>query len=311
MDALRLDEQTLASAEAKARTTYDVAHDRPWGWKVSAYLWTKSIAAGAFLLSAIAIGFGFVRGHWLYESAAPQVALLFLLATVALLVADLKRPERFLRILFWPQWRSWLVIGGYVLLAYGALLAVWLLLPVMGLFLLEGPVLALGGLLAVASAVYSAFLFRQARGRVLWHGPIVPLHLLVQALVAGSAALLLVLAVDTLFSGFRSGGTGPIFLQYELIGSLVAHGVLVAGELLVPEENIERRRALRLMTHGLFRPHFWIGVIGVGLVLPLLCLLTGLANNELIEAAAALSALGGLLVWEHIWIQTGQAVPLS
>src|SRR5262249_21613624 len=31
-----------------ARTVYDVAHpERPWGWKVSTYLWTKSIAARA------------------------------------------------------------------------------------------------------------------------------------------------------------------------------------------------------------------------------------------------------------------------
>src|ERR1700687_900351 len=35
---------------ALARTVYDVAHPaRPWGWKVAAYLWTKSIAAGAGL----------------------------------------------------------------------------------------------------------------------------------------------------------------------------------------------------------------------------------------------------------------------
>ena len=30
------------------------ARPRPWGWKVSAYLWTKSIAAGALLVAASA-----------------------------------------------------------------------------------------------------------------------------------------------------------------------------------------------------------------------------------------------------------------
>ena len=35
---------------------YDVAHaERPWGWKVSTYLWTKSIAAGALLVAALAV----------------------------------------------------------------------------------------------------------------------------------------------------------------------------------------------------------------------------------------------------------------
>ncbi|HEX8091618.1 MAG TPA: 4Fe-4S dicluster domain-containing protein, partial [Blastocatellia bacterium] len=149
MDSVMRDEQTFAAADARARTTYDVSHVRPWGWKVSAYLWTKSISAGAFFLSALALGLGFVRGHWLYESAAPQVSMLFLVATLVLLVADLKRPERFFRILLTPQWKSWLVIGGYILLIYGGLLAAWMALPLLGpLQGIESPLLWLGGLFA-------------------------------------------------------------------------------------------------------------------------------------------------------------------
>jgi Fe-S-cluster-containing dehydrogenase component/formate-dependent nitrite reductase membrane component NrfD len=315
LDALRLNQESLAAieadAEAKARTTYDVAHDRPWGWKVSAYLWTKSIAAGAFLLAAIALGFGYVRAHWLYESAAPQVSLIFLLATVGLLVADLKRPERFLRILLWPQWRSWLVIGGYVLVAYGGLLAVWMILPSLGLSALDSIVLGLGGLLGAMTALYSAFLFRQARGRVFWHSPIVPLHLLVQALVGGSAMLLLVLAADALFAGRLLFGPAWTLLQYELIGSLIAHAVLMLGELYMPEAHVETRLAARLITVGIFRRLFWFGSISAGVVLPLALMLSGFGDEPLLAAAASLASLTGLFLWEHIWIQAGQAVPLS
>src|SRR5262249_8582488 len=230
MDPVMMDAQALAAAEAKARTTYDVSHDRPWGWKVSAYLWTKSIASGAFLLSAIALGFGFVQGHWLYESAAPQISLLFLIATVGLLIWDLKRPERFLRILLWPQWKSWLVLGGYALAIYGALLTAWMLVPAVGLGALEWPLLFLWGLVAALSAVYSAFLFRQARGRTFWHSPLVPLHLLVQAFVAGAASLMLILVFESVISGSKLVGPGWRFLNYEFIGALVANAVLIAGE---------------------------------------------------------------------------------
>ena len=72
MDSLMMNEQAMSEMEARARTTYDIAHDRPWGWKVSAYLWTKSIAAGTFLLAAIALGLGFIRSHWVFEAAAPR-----------------------------------------------------------------------------------------------------------------------------------------------------------------------------------------------------------------------------------------------
>src|SRR5262249_12134553 len=36
---------------ALTREVYDVAHPSPWGWKIAAYLWTKSIAAGVMLVA--------------------------------------------------------------------------------------------------------------------------------------------------------------------------------------------------------------------------------------------------------------------
>jgi Fe-S-cluster-containing dehydrogenase component/formate-dependent nitrite reductase membrane component NrfD len=311
MNPIMQDEQALADADARARTTYDISHDRPWGWKVSAYLWTKSISAGAFLLAAIALVFGFTRHDWLFESAAPIVSLVFLTATVALLVLDLKRPERFLRILFMPQWKSWLVIGGYVLVIYGALLAVWIGALLLDVPALETPILILGGLFAAMSAVYSAFLFKQARGRVFWHSPLAPLHLLVQGMVAGSAMLMLVAAIDSAMSRTSLPGSAWWFLTYELAGALVANSVLVAGELFLPEENIEKARAARLITRGIFKNLFWAGAIVVGSLVPFLIVVTGNGNSWQPAILASLCALAGVFVWEHIWVQAGQAVPLS
>jgi formate-dependent nitrite reductase membrane component NrfD len=311
-DPLLQDDQAFAEADARARTTYDVSHERPWGWKVSAYLWTKkSIAAGAFLLTALGTGLGLVRHNWLFETVAPQVALFFLVVTLALLIADLKRPERFLSILLRPQWRSWLVIGGYVLAGYGGILAIWMALPFLGLRTLETPALLLGGALAVMTAIYSAFLFRQCRGRVFWHSPLTPLHLLVQSLVAGAASLMLAATLNSMLTGAWLVEAGFQVLYYELVGALIAHGVLIAGELLMPEENVERARAIRLITRGLFQKWFWGGAVGAGIVLPLLGLATGFAEQEIGAVLTTLLALGGVLVWEHIWVQAGQAVPLS
>lgn len=311
MNPIMADEQALSSAEARARTTYDVSHERPWGWKVSAYLWTKSISAGAFLLAAIGIGFGFVRDHWLYDTTAPLVSLLFLTATVALLVWDLNRPERFLSILFRPQWKSWLVIGGYILVIFGGLLMAWLLIPSTGLFNAEGPVMFFGALAAAMSAMYSAFLFRQARGRVFWHSTLTPLHLLVQAMVGGASVLMIVIVADSIITGERLAGPAWQFLYYEFIGSLFANGVLIAGELFMPEENVERKRAARLITSGIFKKLFWGGIVIIGLIIPLLALASGAAQYHVLAVLTSLSALAGLFLWEHIWVQAGQAVPLS
>jgi Fe-S-cluster-containing dehydrogenase component/formate-dependent nitrite reductase membrane component NrfD len=311
MDNLMMSEQERTEMEAQARTTYDIAHDRPWGWKVSAYLWTKSISAGSFLLAATALGLGKVKSHWVFEAAAPALALIFLAATLALLVLDLKRPERFLRILFTPQWRSWLVIGGYILMIYGACIALWFVSQSTGQYWLEGPVMLVGGLFAVLAAVYSAFLFRQARGRVFWHSPFTPLFLLVQALVAGSAALMLVLAVEAMISGSFLGDAAWQFLHYELMGALVANGALMAGEVFMPEDHLEKQRAQQLITRGYFSKWFWGGAVIMGHLIPLIALIFGADQTGIISIVVSVFILAGLYLWEHIWVQAGQSMPLS
>jgi formate-dependent nitrite reductase membrane component NrfD len=210
-----------------------------------------------------------------------------------------------------PQWRSWLVIGGYILLAYGGFIMLWLATQSFGWFLLEGPAITLGGIFAVGSAVYSAFLFKQARGRVFWHSALTPVHLLVQAFVAGAAMLLLVLAIEGMISGRRPGDDAWQFLYYELMGALVANGVLVASELFMPEDNVEKRRAARLITRGYFSKLFWSGAVILGVIIPLVALASGAAQINLIAIVVSLMALAGIYIWEHIWVQAGQAVPLS
>src|SRR5262249_30258236 len=103
-----------------ARVAYDVHHDIPWAQYVSLYLFTKSIASGAFLI-AWAIGVLYqlhlvpperIWTIWF----GPLISMLFLAVTGLLLVADLDRPERFLYILLRPQWKSWLAIGSFIIL---------------------------------------------------------------------------------------------------------------------------------------------------------------------------------------------------
>ncbi len=287
-----------------ARTVYDVAHpERPWGWKVSTYLWTKSIAAGAFLVSALAVMGGLASGGAVTGLAAPLIGLVFLALTTALLVFDLKRPERFLYLLFKPNWRSWLVWGGWILLVFGAAGGVWLLAGwtghVMALRILAWPMVPL----AAAAAGYSAFLFGQAEGRDFWQSPVLLPHLLVAALVAGTATLLLIAQVV----GSRSEVIESLGLA--LWFALGASAIVLAAELFSFHSTQDGARAARLLTHGRLRTALWAGVVLGGIALPWVLLL----NPALPAAsvAAAILALGGLWLWEDLWVRAGQSVPLS
>src|SRR5258705_1805017 len=174
---------------ALARTVYDVAQpELPWGWKVAAYLWTKSIAAGAFLVASLGLAAGLLTADALVGLAVPVIGLAFLLLTSLLLVFDLKRPERFLYLVFKPNPRSWLVLGGFILFAAGLLGALWLLAGVMSnllaLQLLAWPTAAA----AAATPGHSAFLFGQAEGRAFWQSPPLLPHPPGAPLVAGAAS---------------------------------------------------------------------------------------------------------------------------
>ena len=288
-----------------ARTVYDVAHaERPWAWKVSTYLWTKSIAAGVFLLAALGLVSGLASGSAVTARAAPLIGLVFLALTMALLVFDLKRPERFLYLLFKPNWRSWLVWGGWILLAQGAVGGLWLLAGWHGnadmLRALAWPMLPL----AAAAAGYSAFLFGQAEGRDFWQSPLLLPHLLVAAVTAGAASLLL--AAEALGS--------PDLVTHDLLAftlwvSLGVEGMALIAELFSFHATQDSARAARILTHGPLCLPFWVGVALCGIALPWVLLLN--PSSPVTSVIAAVLALGGLWLWEDLWVRAGQALPLS
>jgi Fe-S-cluster-containing dehydrogenase component/formate-dependent nitrite reductase membrane component NrfD len=296
--------QRSAMADGTARDVYDVGHPRPWGFKVSSYLWTKSIAAGALAVAApLALANGLIEPFGLTAAA---IAIVFVVATAILLIVDLKRPERFWYILAKPNFRSWLVWGAYILSVFGALAAAWGVVALLGISAALVPLAVLGVAFGVAAAGYSGFLFGQAEGRDFWQSPLLPLHLVVQAGIAGAA----VLAVAASLLG--SAATLAM-LAGILIAGLLAHAVLVAAELFTPHASADVSQAAHAMTHGPDARLFWIGAVVVGVAVPLLALGAAAlgAPPAVGTTAAALAALGGLLAYEDSWVRAGQAVPLS
>lgn len=289
-----------------AQVDYNVRHDAPWGWRVSAYLLTKSLAAGLFLVLAGLFTAGVAATAPL---ALPAVlaALVFLGITSLLLVVDLKRPERFLYIVFKPQWRSWLTRGTFMLMGYGGLLVLWglveLVAPTPPLFFSW-----LVAIFAVLTAVYTAFLFGQAEGRDLWQEPLLPASLLAQAVIAGTAGLILGAVV-----------TGqPAALLRTLAGvglvALIVHAALVVLALLSAHPTANAAWGQRELTRGAYARGFWGIGIALGIAVPVVLLAVALGAPgalPVLAALAALAALAGLVGYEDAFVRAGQAAPLS
>ncbi len=303
--------KTLGSgngAQALGLVTYDVHHPAPWGWRVAAYLWTKGIAAGALLIPSLLLGLGLAERGPLLEIWAPLAALIFNAITGGLLIADLKRSDRFHYILTKGNWDSWLVRGAYILIAHGAVSALWLLAAWTGQDLLLRLLAWPAVLVALATAGYTAFLFGQCEGRDLWQSPLFLWHLLLQAALAGAGTLLL---------GAVLGGLGQSFvdmLTVLLTGAVVLNGLLLAGELLSKPVNQEVAMAEDMIRRGRLAAAFWCGVVGLGIVLPFILLVVSQAwtgGAPGVAAAAAVMVLAGLLIHEVILVRAGQAIPLS
>ncbi len=290
----------LAAPPPSPRRVYDVRPRAPvWGWKVAGYTWTKSIATGPLMAVAAAQLLGAPLSTGL-AVALGIVVLVFLAVTAVLLVADLKRPERFLSVLLRPQWRSWLVRGAYLLTGYGAVVTGWLVARLVGATTVAEVLLWPGVILAACAAVYTAFLFAQAKGRDFWQNPLLAIHLLAHALLAGSAVWLI-------FDGF-SGSAGARLPWFVLAGTLVFSLVAILAELLTTPPTTDAHLALQWIIGRPGGRWFWGGGIGAGHVLPLLLLATGAGAAAVL---AAVLALGGMLIVEWLWVQAPQQVPLS
>ncbi len=306
-------------AEQMVQLAYDVRREIPWHWQVPAYLVTKGISSGLFLFLAVGLVFGWFDASADFMAAAGAVGVVAMLATLGLLVADLERPERFFYILTRPQWKSWLTRGAFVVTAFSAVTGLWFaaeLGSALGWFALpDVSRLAMAWLtipLAVAAAVYTAFLFGQAEGRDLWQSPLLPIHLLIQATMIGAGAVF----VLTLFVDASVALSSAARLAF-MIGIGLDLFVILLGEFGIPHASEVAARAAHRITHGPHARTFWGGAMFLGHLVPLVLLAlegvpdAGAAGLGIGSAFAVAAALVGLYCYEHVFVMAPQEIPNS
>jgi Fe-S-cluster-containing dehydrogenase component len=278
----------------EARRVYDSPSKGVlWGWEVPAYVWTKAVATGTFLMMAI---WYFLNGGIDASSELNGLitTLVFMGLTAAFLVKDLDRPDRFIYVLLRPQWKSWLVRGAYIITGFGGFVILKLIDNYLGLGLnwLWGP----GAVLAVLGAVYTAFLFNQARARDLWQIPVISaIHMLVHAVVAGSFVMMVI---------YPESSEWTVNI---LLWGIVLNIVIMTKEIFVPHDTPDTKKAIQLMTKGYYSKYFWAGIV-IGSVTPIVMLTAYADSMKLIAGGLALI---GIFFTEFVRIRVPQMIPLS
>lgn len=286
-----------------ARVDYDTPHEKAWGFDMALYLLTKGIGTGAMLLTALLWLTGDRSILTLF--VGPLISLVFIVATAAILVVDLERPERFYYILVRPNWRSWMVWGAYFLLAHGTITGLWLAAATFGLPSVVSLFVWPAIVLSVLATSYTGFLFAQGLARDLWQGPQAAIDLLAQAVAEGGAVLLLASAVVHAESA--------AWLTLALVAAVAVHVVFILFEnVFTPSGTRHHELAVAAIRTGPFAALFWGGaVVGGGLVPLAMLLAASLGAPLTVAATGATLALAGSFAWEYIWVEAGQSVPLS
>ena len=279
-------------------TTLDDAHTATWGGHIYLYILTKNICAGALLMAPLLGILGVAEG-FMRDVLPEVVGLIFLVLTNALLVHDLGRPERFMKIIFHPNTDSWLVKGAWILIASGVVTSAALFLRLTGMNVTADTARIVNFPIAIFVSGYSAFLFHQCMGRDLWLGVGRHFwHLLLQAALLGGCLV----AILPKEAGFQA----PAMWLLAIFAGANAIWVLA-----------EKAMKPRTASHGLFYGRKELNHAVYLLILTAtIAVVSATATLEsplptLLGITAGVLSVAALILYGKAWIEAGQALPNS
>jgi len=271
------------------RVVLDAGHRVEWGWPVALYLVTKGIGAGAGILAPFVAWLGLTG--WAGAYLPEILALVFTAITAGLLVEDLKKPWAFYRLLTRPNWNSWLVKGGIILTAYGAIATAVIVLRLAGAIAVADSLRWLEALLGLGTAGYTALLFGQCEGRDLWQSPWLGQTLIGQSLLVGSVGLRAIAGGNKYLAALVVAGFW-VFLQGVLLERFGNH----------PTTNGKQGAA-------------FLGTLRLGPVRPfrdgLLLCAGGVIAAVFVPTLGVPLVLLGIYLYEWAYVRAGQLPPLS
>ena len=205
--------------------------------------------------------------------------------------------------------------GAFIIAGYTLVLAVHFIASWAGSRSLQRWLMIPGIPLSILTAIYTAYLFAQAKARDMWQNPLLPPHLFFQSGLLGSAILLPVLiifgnasAVER-FLGFARPEIN--FLLWILAITSAIHLLMIWGEVSLTHPTAHARLAIWEMVSGRYKNDFWLGILLslLGGALPLLAVLNIVSVP--VGVGGAPLALMGLMLFENAYVQAGQSVPLA
>ena len=287
-----------------------------WAWEIPVYLFLGGWVAGMMVLS----GYYLLRGRHIGRDCTcrltPWLSLVLLSVGMLALFLDLEhkpyvwRLYTTFRIASPMSWGAWILLLVYPALVAAALIRppAWLTMASPGAARAEeimarepGVVraVAIANLaLGVALGIYTGVLLSALGARPLWNSALLgPLFLLSGM---SSAAAFVHMVARNVEERVGLARADNLFLGLEL--AVIA--LLIVG---LRSATAAHREAAELLLGGPYTAVFWVGVIGLGIVLPLTIQLLAVRHRIQHTPVAPLLVLTGGLALRIVIVHAGQA----
>lgn len=284
----------------------------PWGMLIVIHFFLSGMAAGSFITSAAA-SYLDEEKYKKIASAGAYLALFSIMIDVPILLLDLDRPLRFITLMYRGSITAPLTWGVWFLTGLG-LFSLFNIALHRGM----GPVkdyknliLLVGSVCAIGVSAYTAIALNIAtNARPIWsNGMVIPVFM-VASLITGIAAVSLVVSLSGVRKGLSSLNTANALL---LLFQLLMVGFLL---LTASTSSALGREAAGAILSGALSPVFWVGLVIIGLLIPVIVswkILLAKVAEPGAGTTALISAmvLVGVFVLRYIIVYGGQVIPLT
>lgn len=282
-----------------------------WLFDHAVYLFLGGLGGASYFVGALA---GFLGGEW--EAVARTgvgIAVPAVAAGLLFLFFGLGSPMKAVY-----AWRcpgtSWISRGVLFLTAFVTVAAihaglwVWPFRSLAEAYGTRELLAVIGMVLSFAVMVYTGFLLGASRPIAFWSTGMLPLLFLVSALASGAFAILAALIVQG-----EAVGAAIVTLERAAIVLVITEALALVFQMQATHRVPEGQAAARLLTKEAGAVLFWLGVVAVGIVLPLVLLLldasraggAGAGGSRALVIAAALSGLAGNLFLRQAVLRGG------
>lgn len=273
-----------------------------WGLLIVIYLFTAGVSAGAMITSNLALLFGgpdFRRvSRWGAYLAPFPISL-----GLGVLVLDLGSPFNFYQLFLTLEWSSPMSYGSWVILGFTALSLIYFYLWLPEAYQILGQAEELKRwqrrlakimpVLSLAVASYTGLLLNAAV-RPLWHTPLLPVLFLVSALSTGVAGVILIASLSPWerarhkeLQALTKADAGLIILECLILLAIIV---------LAQRGTASEARAFDSLLFGAYAWNFWLVILGLGLLIPLVMKVMELKNKIPVKWTWPVTISGSFLV---------------